>query len=107
MKITLEYLTTLPNWMSWVLMENSVEDIYDPDIDWMKYPGDFEYRIFSHEFPILLQDKDGSLNIIFKEEKDGKIYILSDCHLVNLTIGNNELVEMEIPVTYQINKNVV
>lgn len=105
MKITPEYLTGLPDWMSRILMENSVEDIYDPDIDWMKYPGDFEYRIFSHKFPILIQDNDRSLNIIFKEEKDGKVYILYNCHLTNLTTGNNELVEMEFPITYQVNKN--
>lgn len=101
MKITPEYLLTLPDWMAAILTENSVKDIYDPDRDWKKFPGDFEYRIFSHDFPVLIQATGDSLSMFFKDETDGRVHELHNCYLTRLVTLDDDSPEFKIPVNYK------
>ena len=74
MEITPEYLATLPEWIADIIKSNNITEVYDTEIDFMKWPGDFPVRIMRFGEPfILYQDEDDHLNLIKKDSNNSII----------------------------------
>lgn len=68
MEVTSEYLATLPEWIVKFLRRNNVTEVYDTELDYMKWPGNFPVRIMRFGEPfILYQDEDDKLNLMRRE----------------------------------------
>ena len=68
METTTEYLATLPEWIANIIKSNNITEVYDTEIDYMKWPGNFPVRIMRFGEPfILYQDEDDKLNLMRRE----------------------------------------
>ena len=92
MKITPDYLASLPKWLSETLVERAADKLFDARFDDAKeYIGDYDTRIMWNEGdPVLIFfDDDGKMNLM-RQEATGEVMLYSDCWLSGYSSTNAE-----------------